>query len=157
MQIKLIIYAIIGTLLLAMIGGATWYYHWSQEEIKILRENNVKLEFAVKENEKTIQAAKEDSKKSAATLVETNKKFDAARKENNKLKDKLSKHELGYLAIRHPALVEKSINHGTKDAGRCFEILSGAPLSDAEKSATKKSEANTICPDIANPSYKAIK
>ena len=36
---------------------------------------------------------------------------------------------------------------------RCVEIASGAPLTEKEKTATKKSEINSECPSIANPNY----
>ena len=36
---------------------------------------------------------------------------------------------------------------------RCLEIVSGSPLTEEELNVTKKSKANTQCPDIANPNY----
>ena len=36
---------------------------------------------------------------------------------------------------------------------RCLEIASGSPLTAQELAATKKSEANNECPDLANPNY----
>jgi hypothetical protein len=61
--------------------------------------------------------------------------------------------DLGKASIERPELIEKVINRGTDRASRCIEIASGAPLTDAEKNATKKSEINTECPSIANPNY----
>jgi hypothetical protein len=90
-------------------------------------------------------------------LTVLNKQFQEARKENNVLKEKLSEHDIGYLAAQRPKTMQRLFNKGTKDVGRCFEILSGAPLTEEEKSATKKSQANSSCPDIANPNYKAKK
>lgn len=152
---KIYIYGIIaGVVLLAGIG-AWWYYSWSQNEIQTLRDNNAKLETAVETQKETISDLKADGQKQFETLQETNKKFQEARAENNVLKDKLSKHNLGYLASQKPKLVERIINKGTDDVGRCFEILSGAPLTEKEKAATKKSQINSSCPDIANPNYEA--
>ena len=39
-------------------------------------------------------------------------------------------------------------------AKRCVEIASGAPLTEAEINATKKSEINPECPALANPNYE---
>ncbi len=47
----------------------------------------------------------------------------------------------------------KVINKASKSAKRCVEIASGAPLTEEEKNATKKSEINRECPSIANPNY----
>ena len=50
---------------------------------------------------------------------------------------------------------KKIINSASERAQRCVEIASGAPLTEQEINATKKSEINTECPSIANPNYKA--
>ena len=55
--------------------------------------------------------------------------------------------------IRDKELVEKVIDKGSKDMLRCLEIVSGSPLTEEELNVTKKSKANTQCPDIANPYY----
>jgi len=152
--VKFYIYLGLGILLLAAIGSAIWYYNWSQSEIKTLRENNAKLLMAVQENEKTIKSLRDSASRMQSVLTETNKKFQKTREENNRLKEILSRHDIGYLASRKPKLVEKIINKGTDDAGRCFEILSGSPLSQSELNATKPSQINKICSNIANPNYK---
>ena len=36
---------------------------------------------------------------------------------------------------------------------RCFEIAQGSPLTEEELNATKKSQINAECPNIANPNY----
>ena len=50
-------------------------------------------------------------------------------------------------------VIEKIINNATDNSQRCFEILTGSPLTEKEKNATKKSEINPECPSIANPNY----
>ena len=49
------------------------------------------------------------------------------------------------LTNQHPDLVEKVINQGTKDALRCNELATGAPLTAAEKSGVVK---NSMCPEL---------
>ena len=66
---------------------------------------------------------------------------------------KLKEHDLAFLAENKPGLVEKVIDKGSKDMLRCLEIVSGSPLTEEELNVTKKSKANTQCPDIANPNY----
>ena len=43
-------------LMCAMGGGVYWYYNDTQEKIKILTENNAKLESAVETNEQALKA-----------------------------------------------------------------------------------------------------
>ena len=57
------------------------------------------------------------------------------------------------MAIEKSKVIERIINKGGDNAARCLEIASGSPLTDKEKSATKKSEINQECPSIANPNY----
>ena len=53
--------------------------------------------------------------------------------------------DFGKIANKHPSIVEKIINEGTKDALRCNELATGAPLTAAEKSGKIK---NKICPEL---------
>lgn len=152
-QAKLIIGGIIVALLLASITSAVWYYKWSQTEIKILNENNARLELAVENSEAAVASLKADSAKVGASVNRINNEYQAAREENNALRTKLSRHNIGYLAKSKPGLVTKIINKGAGDAERCFEIASGAEITEQERNATKKSETNSSCPRLANPNY----
>jgi hypothetical protein len=147
------IYMIIGAVVLTMAGGFAVYFKWSQAQMQAMAANNAKLETAVQIQEDTIKQQQEDMQKQAETLTVVNEKFAQAQAEKQALSDKLSKHEIGYLAEKKPGLVENVINKASNNAARCFEILSGSPLTDAERNATKKSEINPECPSIANPSY----
>lgn len=145
----------IGVAVATMVAGFYWYYQDSQKRIMDLMANQAKLETAVAIQEATIKQQQEDMAKQAATLEKVNDAFAKAQADKQILTDKLMKHDLGKLAEKKPGLVEEKINRGTDNVGRCFEILSGAPLTDAERNATKKSEINNECPSIANPSYHA--
>ena len=61
--------------------------------------------------------------------------------------------DFGKVALEKTKVIEKIINSGSDNVLRCVEISMGAPLTDKEKSATKKSEINRECPTIANPNY----
>ena len=143
----------IGVAVATMVAGFYWYYQDSQKRIMDLMANQAKLEVAVATQEETIKQQQADMKKQAETLKEVNDAFAKAQADKQNLTDKLMKHDLGKLAEKKPGLVEEKINRGTDNVGRCFEILSGAPLTDAERNATKKSEINNECPSIANPAY----
>jgi hypothetical protein len=62
--------------------------------------------------------------------------------------------DLGKTAMERPEAMERIVNKASDKALRCVEIAGGAKLTEAEKTATKKSEINSECPAIANPAYK---
>jgi hypothetical protein len=63
------------------------------------------------------------------------------------------KRDVGKIAVEKPKVLERIINKGAKNAARCIELASGAPHTEKELKATKKSEINPECPALANPSY----
>ena len=73
--------------------------------------------------------------------------------EKDNLAKKLGKHELDILAQNKPVLVQRVINRASGRVKRCFEILTGSPLTEQEKNASKPSEFNSECPSI-HPNYK---
>lgn len=138
--------AIIGALLLAMSGLFYWYYNDSQSRMSILLENNAQLEIAVQTNQEAISELKLQNYLANAELKKVNTVFSASREQNRQLVDRLSKHELGVLAASKPALVEGIINNASAKALRCFEILSGSPLTDKEMDAKDAKSFNSECP-----------
>jgi len=116
--------------------------------------NNAQLEQAIKDQQETIASLKADFDLQRVTLENTFRRFQDARDQVEALRNRLGEHELGYLASEKPKLVENIINNATSAVGRCFEIASGAPLTDAERNATLPSQINRECPELANPNYR---
>lgn len=136
-------------LLLLMLGGAGGgfvYVKTLKADLAVSEANNAALTSAVATNEEAITSLKADYKKLTDELQRVNAEFAASRAQNDILKDKLSKVDLGLLAQEKPTTVERLINKGTENAGRCFEILSGAPLTDQERKATDGKSFNKECP-----------
>lgn len=137
---------VLGLIILLMGGLGYWYYSGSQATISTLQKNNTKLETSLELSEKTVTKLKSDITLANSQISTLNKEFADIRKQNNALADKLEKHELGVLASRKPGLVERVVNNATQKAGRCFELLSGADLTEQEKSATSSRAFNSECP-----------
>tara|TARA_B100002019_G_C21208374_1_gene567977 strand:+ start:162 stop:659 length:498 start_codon:yes stop_codon:yes gene_type:complete len=140
-------------LMCAMGGGAYWYYNDTQEKIKILTENNAKLESAVETNEQALAAqtaAFESMQKQNAKLQA---EWTEINNRNRSLENRLSRHDIGASGVAKPSLTEKVLNNATKNAQRCLEIFSGSPLTEKELSATKPSEINNECWRTANPNF----
>ena len=133
-------------MMLVLCGVFYWYYNDTQERIAILNENNAKLETAVAISEEAVSTLQADFAKANAELSRVNQEFAAIRAQNNVLADKLAKHDLAVLGAGKPGLVERLVNRGTVNAGRCFELLAGAELTDKEKEATSGEAFNKECP-----------
>ncbi|MAA57137.1 MAG: hypothetical protein CL855_01480 [Cryomorphaceae bacterium] len=136
---------IIGSLSVAGYSAYT-YYITTQETIRVLAGNNAKLEIAVATNEEALTSLKENY----AAVMEENNKINKAyadiRKQNSRLSSKLADMDLGLLAVEKTDSIERAINRGTVNAGRCFEILSGAELTEDEINATDAKQFNKECP-----------
>ena len=140
--------------MMTMGGLGYWYYTDTQKTIAVLTENNAKLNVAVATNEDTIAVMAADFKKANEEITRVNAEFAATRQQNNILSDKLAKHDLEILASQRPDSIERLINGGTSNAGRCFELLSGSPLTEKEKNAKNEKAFNNECPWLFD-SYKS--
>ena len=128
------------------IGAFYWYYNDTQERLRILNANNAKLETAIQISEDAVTSLQESYAQANEQLTKVNSEFSAIRQQNRVLSDKLGRHDLGNLAENKPGLVERVINGASLKAGRCFELLSGAPLTDKEKEAENGKKFNSECP-----------
>jgi|TARA_R100000030_G_scaffold100908_1_gene95245 hypothetical protein len=155
-QLKLIL---IGITLLGATGGVAYVYKLKADNA-VLKENQIKLEEAVNEQQQVIAQQKQDFDKILQTNKELNNLTQVLQQDLDRLDDKFNKtnasgkkRDIGDLANARPSSVEKIINRATVNAIRCVEIAMGSPLTEKEINATKKSEINSECPSIANPSY----
>ena len=144
-------------ILITGIAGAGMYVMKLRSDNAILKVNQIKLESAVADQKQLIENQKKDFEEILKSNQEMNKLIGALKKDLDDLDKRFNKgkRDVGKLAIEKTKLIEKIINKGSVNAKRCIEIASGAPLTDKEKNATKKSEINPECPSIANPSYIA--
>jgi len=138
--------AVLGAVMLTMAAGFYWYYQDSQARIQTLSENNAKLETAVDMNEQTIDILQEDYEQTRQELRRVNEEFSNIRKQNSVLAEKLERHDLGVLGNAKPGLVERIVDSATDETNRCFEILSGAELTEEERNADTAEQANSQCP-----------
>jgi chromosome segregation ATPase len=142
---------------LAAAGFALFkYYEYTQNQIRIYAENAAKAEMAQQETQAALAQTLADLQQVQEKFTQVSSEFEAAESRVSGLENKLKEHDLPYLAEQKPGLIDKIVDKGTKDVLRCLEIVSGSPLTEEEINVTKKSKANTTCPDIANPNYVPI-
>ncbi len=139
---------------LGAVGFGLWkYYTYTQETIRVYAENAARAEMAQAETQAALEQTIKDLEKVQEKYNQVSADFNSAKKRVDGLQDKLKEHDLPFLAEQKPGLVEKILDKASKDMLRCLEIISGSPLTEEELNVTKKSKANTQCPDLANPNY----
>ena len=155
-QIKLVLFL----LLLAGGAGGFMYVKNLQAENEILTLNNQKLEGAVAQQQAVIEQQLKDIESKTEInkqLTENNLKLTAdlnlANEKFNKVNASGERRDIGNLAISKPKSIERIERKREQQRARCFEIAQGSPLTEEELNATKKSQINAECTNIANPNY----
>lgn len=136
-----------------MSGAAYYYYSTTQTRIAtliennaVLEENNKQLATANEQNLKTIDDLQTSYQRVQEQFTQVQSEFQVIRLQNRELRERLGRHELDALAAARPELVERTINNASEDALRCFELLSGTPLTEKERNARTAVQANPECP-----------
>lgn len=132
-------------------GGAAWYINDLRTQLAISQANEAKLNQALETQEAAITSMRRDFQLQTEQLNAVNNEFAAIRQQNQNLIGKLERHDLGLLAEQRASLVERTINRATAKANRCFEILSGAELTENERNAENGNQFNSECPWLWQP------
>ena len=143
-------------IMLLGLAGAGAYVLKLRGDNAILKGNQVKMEQALETQTKFSEQQKKDYEAILKANQEVNKLVGNLKKDIDDLDKRFNKgtRDLGKTAMERPEAMERIVNKASDKALRCVEIAGGAKLTEAEKTATKKSEINSECPAIANPAYK---
>ena len=90
--------------------GAYFIYNDTMQRMATLRDNNAKLEVAVKAKDSTIKALKENMEKQIKLTKDLNNKLTIAEENNKKISNLLAKTDIVKNSIADPAASEKKIN-----------------------------------------------
>jgi|TARA_B110000908_G_scaffold21207_1_gene23900 chromosome segregation ATPase len=132
---------------IAVMGGiGYWYYTDTQVRMGILRDNNAELKIGIQTNEDALTSLQADYDNAKAELSSLNEAYTSIRRQNQQLADKLQEIDLTAAAIANAEGIQRAVNRGTENAGRCFELLSGSPLTEKEKNAENEIAFNKECP-----------
>lgn len=142
-MIRIITYVV---LLLGIMYGAYTYVTETQKQRDVFVNRIAYLELTISQNENTITTMRDTYTKLQKENNRLNTAFLEIQKQNNILREKLSDNDIGYLASVKPELVENIINSASSKAGRCFELLSGAEITESEKNAKNAKDFNSECP-----------
>lgn len=155
-QIKLVFFL----LMLSGAAGGLWYVQHLKAENEILTLNNAKLNDAVEQQQAVIEQQLRDIETKTELnkqLNENNAKLTAdlnlANEKFNKVNASGERRDVGALAVAKPKSIERIEGKREQQRARCFEIAQGSPLTEEELNATKKSQINAECTNLANPNY----
>ena len=90
--------------------GAYFIYNDTMKRMSILRDNNAKLEVAVKAKDSTIKSLKENMEKQIKLTKDLNNKLSIAEENNKKISNLLAKTDIIKNSLADPAATEKRIN-----------------------------------------------
>ena len=90
--------------------GAYFIYNDTMQRMATLRDNNAKLEVAVKAKDSTIKALKENMEKQIKLTKDLNDKLSIAEENNKKISEILAKTDIVKNTINDPIKTEKRIN-----------------------------------------------
>ena len=90
--------------------GAYFVYNDTMQRVAALRDNNAKLEVAVKAKDSTIKALKENMEKQIKLTKDLNNKLTIAEENNKKISNLLAKTDIVKNSIVDPIGTEKRIN-----------------------------------------------
>ena len=145
---------LIGIVATAIAGGG-FYVMKLRADNEILKANAIKMEQAITEQKQLIENQKKDFQAILTANNEMNELVNNLKKDLDDLDNRFNKggRDFGKLAIEKTETIQRIINGASDKVLRCVEIAGGAPLTEEEINATKKSEINRECPSIANPNY----
>ena len=100
--------------IIAILGGigygAYFIYNDTMKRMSILRDNNAKLEVAIKAKDSTIKSLKENMEKQIKLTKDLNNKLTIAEENNKKIAKILAETDIVKNSIADPASTEKRIN-----------------------------------------------
>ncbi|MBC44105.1 MAG: hypothetical protein CML19_17955 [Pusillimonas sp.] len=105
---------ILGALLLASLAGSASYIKHLNNQMAVLKGNQVILENQIEEQNASIDAYLKKQEQVSFQLKSMEAEKNEALREFNSLRDKFSKHDMDSLALAKPKLIEKRVNNGTR-------------------------------------------
>ena len=105
---------ILGALLLASLAGSASYIKYLNNQMAVLKGNQVILENQIEEQNASIDAYLKKQEQVSFQLKSMEAEKNEALREFNSLRDKFSKHDMNSLALAKPKLIETRVNNGTR-------------------------------------------
>jgi len=114
---------ILGGLLLLTIAGSGWYINYLNDQISILKGNQIVLETQIQEQNESIERYLEQQKNQQVQLNQLEAEKQEAMKDVNRLRKTFANHDLDQLALAKPGLMQSKINKASARVMTTLEKL----------------------------------
>tara|TARA_R110000796_G_scaffold7730_1_gene26309 strand:- start:477 stop:881 length:405 start_codon:yes stop_codon:yes gene_type:complete len=114
---------ILGGLLVVSLAGSTYYINYLNDQIGILKGNQIVLETEIEKQNESIERYLEQQKNQQVQLNQLEADKQAAMKDVNRLRKTFAKHDLDQLALAKPGLLQNKINKASARVMTTLEEL----------------------------------
>lgn len=152
--VPLIRMVLIAIVVLTLLGGI-WYITNLKADLAVSEMNAKTLKDAAEQQNQLIEKMQADIAQIQTINKDLLDQNEKQKKDVETLSRKFDKRDFGVFVANQTEKAEQLINRGTKNAMRCLELASGAPLTEEEKKAKSPTEANRECPNLINNNYSA--
>ena len=125
---------IFGGLFLATVAGSFYYIDYLQDQISILKGNQIVLETKIAEQNKAIDNYLNRQKQTQSQLLSLEKEKQEAMRDVNKLRKTFAEHDLDELTLAKPELMQSKINKASKKVLETLEKLTDPNQFDEKSS-----------------------
>ena len=126
---------ILGVLLIASLGGSFYYIDYLNDQIAILKGNQIVLETEIERQNESIKNYLEQQKNQQAQLNQLETDKQEAMKDVNRLRKTFANHDLDQLALAKPALLQSKVNKASNRVMTTLENLSNPNQFDETSSS----------------------
>tara|TARA_R110002124_G_scaffold78173_4_gene208865 strand:- start:129 stop:533 length:405 start_codon:yes stop_codon:yes gene_type:complete len=114
---------ILGGLLVVSLAGSTYYINYLNDQISILKGNQIVLETEIEKQNESIERYLEQQKNQQVQLNQLEADKQAAMKDVNRLRKTFANHDLDQLALAKPGLLQNKINKASARVMTTLEEL----------------------------------
>jgi type II secretory pathway pseudopilin PulG len=146
--------AIVGVTVAVMILGFWFYYKNTQKRLEEASAAAARQEMIIEQQKAIQEQIQKDIEHGNQLRQEVNRTMQQTQRSVDDMRSKFTPHidletgkssTLGQAAVEKTDTIQKAVNRGTYDQLRCFELITGSPLSEDERNGKK---TNNICPEL---------
>tara|TARA_R110002074_G_scaffold309452_1_gene480189 strand:- start:24 stop:422 length:399 start_codon:yes stop_codon:yes gene_type:complete len=126
---------ILGLLLIGSVAGSFYYIDYLNDQIAILKGNQIVLETEIERQNESIQNYLAEQKNQQAQLNQLEADKQEAMKDVNRLRKTFANHDLDELALAKPALLQSKVNKASNRVMTTLEKLSNPKQFDETPSS----------------------
>jgi len=138
---------ILGALLLASLAGSASYNKYLNNQMAVLKGNQVILENQIEEQNASIDAYLKKQEQVSFQLKSMEAEKNEALREFNSLRDKFSKHDMNSLALAKPKLIETRVNNGTRKVKEALVKITDPNQFEPQEEPVETPEIKIEVPD----------